>query len=82
MYLDLNYLSFAALGIFQLGHCDCPKDGDSKSPASDSESSASKIEELEDRIRDLEARSPKKYPDVKFLTYKDRKRILVSSIIR
>lgn len=36
-----------------------------------------RVEELEARIRNLEAVSPKKYPEVKFLTYKDRKRILV-----
>ncbi|CAG7834568.1 unnamed protein product [Allacma fusca] len=38
----------------------------------------SSVEELESRIRELEARMPKKYPEVKFLTYKDRKRILIT----
>lgn len=37
-----------------------------------------KIQELEKRLRDIEYRIPKKYPEVEFLTYKDRKRILVS----
>lgn len=37
-----------------------------------------RILELEDRIKELESTAPKKYPEVKFLTYKDRKRILVS----
>jgi hypothetical protein len=37
-----------------------------------------KIEELEQRISYLENHIPKKYPDVKFQNYKNRKRILVS----
>lgn len=37
-----------------------------------------KIKNLEERLKDIEYRIPKKYPEVKFLTYKDRKRILVS----
>lgn len=37
-----------------------------------------KIKELETRLKELEHNIPKKYPEVKFLTYKDRKRILVS----
>ncbi|KAK4318517.1 hypothetical protein Pmani_010485 [Petrolisthes manimaculis] len=37
-----------------------------------------KIQELEKRLRDIEFRIPKKYPEVEFLTYKDRKRILVT----
>ena len=45
-------------------------------------SHSKKIEEnfkdLEKRIKELEKKSPKKYPEVKFLTNKDRKRILVS----
>lgn len=40
----------------------------------------SRIEELEKKIAILEGRVPQKYPDVKFLGYKERKRILVSSI--
>ncbi|CAF4464224.1 unnamed protein product, partial [Rotaria sp. Silwood2] len=36
-----------------------------------------RIEVLEKRIKDLEARQ-QQYPEVKFLTYKDRKRILVT----
>ncbi|XP_063614410.1 uncharacterized protein LOC134787561, partial [Penaeus indicus] len=35
-----------------------------------------KIQELEKRLKEIEYRVPKKYPEVKFLTYKDRKRIL------
>lgn len=37
-----------------------------------------KIEELEKKIARLEGRVPEKYPDVKYLGYKDRKRILVT----
>lgn len=37
-----------------------------------------KIEALEQRLKDIEYRIPKKYPEVNFLTFKDRKRILVS----
>ncbi|XP_066975809.1 UDP-glucuronic acid decarboxylase 1 [Macrobrachium rosenbergii] len=39
---------------------------------------ASRIKELEERLREIEFRIPKKYPEVKFLTYKDRKRILIT----
>jgi peptidoglycan hydrolase CwlO-like protein len=39
-----------------------------------------KIEELESRIAYLENHIPKKYPDVKFQNYKNRKRILVSDL--
>lgn len=39
----------------------------------------SKIEQLEKKIAILEGRIPQKYPDVKYLGYKDRKRILVST---
>lgn len=37
-----------------------------------------RIEQLEKKIAILEGRVPQKYPDVKFLGYKERKRILVS----
>lgn len=37
-----------------------------------------KIMDLEQRLKDIEYRIPKKYPEVKFLTFKDRKRILVT----
>lgn len=37
-----------------------------------------KIRDLEQRLKDIEYRIPKKYPEVNFLTYKDRKRILVT----
>lgn len=40
-----------------------------------------KIKALEQRLKDIEYRIPKKYPEVNFLTYKDRKRILVSFFI-
>ena len=50
---------------------------DSKSNSKIEIESPSKIAQLEERIKELESRSPKKYPDVKFLTYQDRKRILV-----
>lgn len=36
------------------------------------------ILELQRKIQELEARIPRKYPDVTFLNYKNRKRILVS----
>lgn len=37
-----------------------------------------RIKELEAKLRKLEARIPQKYPDVKFLNYRSRKRILVT----
>jgi hypothetical protein len=37
-----------------------------------------KIKELERKISDLEKRIPQRYPDVKYLNYRSRKRILVS----
>lgn len=37
-----------------------------------------RIFELESKLRELEARMPKKHPDVRFLNYQARKRILVS----
>lgn len=40
--------------------------------------SQNNLEDLEARLLYLETRFAKKYPDVKFLTYKDRKRILVT----
>jgi peptidoglycan hydrolase CwlO-like protein len=36
------------------------------------------IKELENKIKDLEKRIPQRYPDVKYLNYRSRKRILVS----
>lgn len=39
-----------------------------------------KIKELEFKIQLLEDRIPKKYPDVTYLNYKNRKRILVRII--
>lgn len=36
-----------------------------------------RIEQLEKKIAFLEGRIPQKYPDVKYLGYKERKRILV-----
>lgn len=36
-----------------------------------------RIEQLEKKIAILEGRIPQKYPDVKYLGYKERKRILV-----
>lgn len=36
-----------------------------------------KIENLEEKIMSLEGRMPKTYPDVRFLNYLNRKRILV-----
>lgn len=40
-----------------------------------------KIKQLEKRIEELENRLPKKYDEVRFLNYQNRKRILVSSEI-
>jgi hypothetical protein len=37
-----------------------------------------KIKELEKKVRDLEKRIPQRYPDVRYLNYRSRKRILVS----
>lgn len=37
-----------------------------------------KIITLEGKIKQLESRIPKQFPDVKFLNYRQRKRILVS----
>lgn len=39
---------------------------------------AKKINRLEGKIRQLESRIPKQFPDVKFLNYRERKRILVN----
>lgn len=41
-----------------------------------------KIETLEEKIMSLEGRMPKTYPDVRFLNYLNRKRILVSILFR
>lgn len=41
------------------------------------EQTKSKLKELELKIQVLEDRIPKKYPDVSYLNYKNRKRILV-----
>lgn len=40
-----------------------------------------KIKELEKKIKDLEKRIPQRYPDVKYLNYRSRKRILVSCML-
>lgn len=40
-----------------------------------------RIRDLEDKINILESRVPKHYPEVKFLNYLTRKRILVRSYI-
>lgn len=40
---------------------------------------AQKIKHLEHKIEQLESRIPKQFPDVKFLNYRERKRILVST---
>lgn len=41
----------------------------------------SRIDQLEKKIAILEGRVPQKYPEVKFLGYKERKRILVRSLV-
>lgn len=43
------------------------------------EEAKNKIRELEIRIKQLEGGNPRRFPDVKFLNYRTRKRILVSS---
>jgi len=37
-----------------------------------------RINVLENKIKNIALKNPKKYPDVMFLNYKDRKRIMVS----
>ena len=44
----------------------------------DLQKALSRISQLEVKLRDIEIKSPKKYADVVFLNYKDRKRIMVS----
>lgn len=39
-----------------------------------------KVHELESKLLSLESRIPKTYPEVKFLNYVQRKRILVSTV--
>lgn len=41
-----------------------------------------RLEILEERIKELESRIPRKYPDVKFLNHKNRKRILVRTFLK
>lgn len=47
-------------------------------PVTTLDEAALRIQELEDRLKEIEYRIPKKYPEIKFLTYKDRKRILIT----
>ncbi|KAK7077302.1 UDP-glucuronic acid decarboxylase 1 [Halocaridina rubra] len=49
-----------------------------KPTVTDLKEAADRIKELESRLQDLELRIPKRFPEVKFLTYKDRKRILIT----
>jgi len=49
----------------------------SANKVSDSSDHNDRISSLENRIKQLESRGSKKYPDVKFLSERDRKRILV-----
>lgn len=44
------------------------------------EEAKSKIRELEMRIKLLEGGNPRRFPDVKFLNYRTRKRILVCTL--
>lgn len=53
------------------------KDDDTKQELLEAKS---RIEQLEKKIAILEGRMPQKYPEVKYLGYKERKRILVSTI--
>lgn len=45
------------------------------------EEAQKRILELEEKLAALEVRIPKKYPEIKFLNYHSRKRILVIFII-
>ncbi|XP_076044465.1 UDP-xylose synthase [Oratosquilla oratoria] len=54
------------------------KEDKDASEIKDIKDAQNKIEELENRLKEMEYRIPKKYPDVQFLTYKDRKRILIT----
>ena len=42
------------------------------------EKAMDRITELENRLKEIELNAPKKYPDVVFLNYKNKKRIMVS----
>lgn len=53
-------------------------DVDSEDTKRELKEARSRIDQLEKKIAILEGRVPQKYPDVKFLGYKERKRILVS----
>lgn len=52
-------------------------DVDSEDTKRELKEARSRIDQLEKKIAILEGRVPQKYPDVKFLGYKERKRILV-----
>ena len=54
-----------------------PQTLSTKHGISNLDEAAVRIQQLEERLREIELRVPKKYPEVKFLTYRDRKRILV-----
>lgn len=41
-----------------------------------------RIQQIEEKLQTLEARIPKTYPEVKFLNYLNRKRILVCVAVR
>lgn len=55
-----------------------PDDLDRESRLNELHEAKRQILELERKIQELEGRIPRKYPDVTFLNYKNRKRILVS----
>uniref|UniRef100_A0A2C9LPS8 Uncharacterized protein n=1 Tax=Biomphalaria glabrata TaxID=6526 RepID=A0A2C9LPS8_BIOGL len=52
----------------------------SRPPRSASDTLEEEIKMIEAKIRNIE-QGKKSYPEVKFLTYKDRKRILVSAVV-
>ncbi|XP_046393241.1 UDP-glucuronic acid decarboxylase 1 [Ischnura elegans] len=54
------------------------KEAERESPVYDVDEARKRIRELEGKLRELEARIPNKFPDVKFLGYRSRKRILVT----
>ena len=62
--------------------CGCKGESENASRQESTETSYEvRISELEKKVSQLEAVSVRKYPEVKFLPYKDRKRILVGLLV-
>lgn len=82
-FKDLTYRDFESQPIKE--HVSRVKNVMEPSNAADStkrelQEAKAKIELLEKKLAILEGRIPQKYPDVKYLGYKERKRILVSGL--